>query len=118
MASGSEKRQRQRLIQVRCTDAEFAAIQARAHLAGLYAGTYLRAVALGAPGPRALRRTPVDRKELARLLGELGRVGNNLNQIARALNVGNEAPSEELLAALQTLAEMRRLTRKALGHAE
>ena len=115
MASGSEKRRRRRLIQVRCTDAEFDVIQAKADHAGLYAASYLRATALGTPGPRALRRPPVDRKELARLLGELGRVGNNLNQIARSLNLGDSPPSEELLETPRAFAEMRTLTRRALG---
>lgn len=118
MASGSEKRRRQRLIQVRCTEAEYQAIWARADRAGLYASTYLRAAALGSPGPRALRRPPVNRQELARLLGEIGRVGNNLNQVARALNSGRNPPPQALLEALRDLSEIRSLTRKALGYDE
>ncbi|MEX2206682.1 MAG: plasmid mobilization relaxosome protein MobC [Myxococcota bacterium] len=116
MASGSEKRRRMRTIAIRCTDSEYAVIHAKASSAGLFAAGYLRAVALGAPGPRALRRPPVDRRELARLLGELGRVGNNLNQIARALNTGDPPPNGELSTALAEFAEMRALIRTALGH--
>ena len=117
MASGTEKRRRTRLIPVRCTDNEYAVIQEKASSAGLFAGGYLRASALGTAGPRAVRRPPVDRQELARLLGELGRVGNNLNQIARALNVDDPPPLEEVAAALADFSEMRALVHAALGKA-
>jgi len=115
MASGSDKRQRNRRIIVRCTDSEFSAIFDRADRAGLYAAAYLRAAALGSPGPRAVRRPPVDRQELCRLLGELGRVGNNLNQIARALNVDDRPPLTEITTALTEFSAMRALVHAALG---
>lgn len=115
MASGSDKRQREKVIPVRCSEPEFLFIHAKADQAGLFAGGYLRALALGSPGPRALRRPPVDRKELARLLGEIGRVGNNLNQIARAFNMDNRPPPQELTAALESFSELRGLVRRALG---
>lgn len=60
--------------------------------------------------------------EVAGLRADLGRVGNNLNQIARALNVaergGPEGPSSaELLSAIEAtraeLAEIRAWTRRA-----
>jgi hypothetical protein len=105
-----------RVIAIRCTDNEYAVIHAMASRVGLFASGYLRAVALGTPGPRAVKRPPVDRKELARLLGELGRVGNNLNQIARALNVDDRPPLAEIAAALSEFAAMRALVRAALGH--
>jgi len=117
MASGTEKRRRGRTIPVRCTDNEFAVIHAKASDAGLFAGGYLRATALGSPGPRAVRRPPVDRQEIARLLGELGRVGNNLNQIARAFNSGEIPPPSEITAALESFSEMRAAIRNALGKA-
>jgi hypothetical protein len=115
MGSGSDKRQRNRRIIVRCTDSEFATILDRADRAGLFAAAFLRASALGSPGPRAVRRPPVDRQELARLLGELGRVGNNLNQIARALNVDDPPPTSEITAALKDFSTMRGLVHAALG---
>lgn len=115
MSSGSDKRQRNRRIIIRCTDSEYATIIDRADRAGLFASGYVRAIALGNPGPRALRRPPVDRQELVRLLGELGRVGNNLNQIARALNSFNAPPHEEITAAVHAFLEMRALVHAALG---
>jgi hypothetical protein len=54
--------------------------------AGLTAGSYARQVLLvGALGPRQCAG-PVERRELARLLGYIGRTRSNLNQIAEAAN--------------------------------
>ena len=57
-----------------------------AEQAGLSVGAFLRALALGNAGPRAVRRPPVERKELARLVGHLGKVGSNINQLAHGFN--------------------------------
>ena len=71
---------------VRCTEKERAAIKPKARpRPGSSVGAFLRALALGDAGPRAVRTPPVERKELARLLGHLGKVGSNVNQLAHAL---------------------------------
>jgi hypothetical protein len=62
---GTEKRQRGRLVAVRCTDAELASIAAAAARVGMTVGAFLRHQAIGTPGPRAIRRPQVDRVELA-----------------------------------------------------
>ena len=54
--------------------------------AGLSVGAFLRALALGSAGPRAVKRPRVEREQLARLLGEIGKLGSNVNQIARWAN--------------------------------
>lgn len=113
--NGSERRQRERIIAVRCTPAEYDGIHALAEAAGLPAGAYLRAAAFGSPGPRAQRRPPVDRQELARLLGQLGKIGGNLNQIARALHQRDYPPVDEIKTALAAVTETRALIRKAIG---
>jgi Mobilization protein NikA len=66
--------------------AEFLCIAERAQNAGLSRGAFLRACALGAPGPRACRRPSIDIEALARATAALNKVGSNLNQIARILN--------------------------------
>lgn len=53
---------------------------------------FMRHQCFGTAGPRAVRRPPVEWKALAQLLGELGKCGSNLNQIARALNQGRDEP--------------------------
>jgi hypothetical protein len=107
---------KQAFIAVRCTAQERAAITEAAAKSGLAIGAYLRATALGSPGPRAVRRPPVERKELARLLGHLGKVGSNINQLARAFNSTRRIPGlAELEGVRQQMGEMRDALMKALG---
>ena len=78
----------------------------------------MRALALGSAGPRAVRRPPIERKELARLLGHLGKVGSNLNQLAHAFNRNGQAPAlAELNAIRQQIGELRDALMQALGRA-
>jgi hypothetical protein len=105
-------------ISVRCTAKERTTIDEAATQAGLSIGAYLRALALGHPGPRAVRRPPIERKELARLLGHLGKVGSNLNQLAHAFNRDGQKPSlTELTTMRQQVGELRDALMKALGRA-
>jgi Bacterial mobilisation protein (MobC) len=115
MASGSEKRARVRHLTMRLTPDERAAIDAAAERAGVTAGSYARHAVLGVPAPRQARRPPIERRELARLLGELGHIGGNLNQLARAANQGIVAYEGEVLAALKELSGVREAILKALG---
>ncbi len=101
---------------IRCTEQEQAAIKAAADKAGLGVGAFLRAAALGDAGPRAVRRPPIERKELARLLGHLGKVGSNLNQLAYAYNRDRSVPAlAELTTMRQQVKELRDALLAALG---
>jgi hypothetical protein len=115
MTSGTEKRVRTRIVPIRLSDEEHAAIDAAAQRAGLVFSTYARQVLLGAPAPRQVRRPPVERRELARLLGELGKIGGNLNQLAKATNQGLIVYQNEILFALGGLRVVRDALLKALG---
>jgi len=115
MTHGSEKRARNKHLTIRLTPEERALIEAAADRAGLTAGSYARNVLMGAPTPRQVRRPPVERAELARLLAELGRIGSNVNQIARALNTGFEADGAALYGARADLLAMRNAVLTALG---
>jgi hypothetical protein len=107
---------RTRIIPVRCNESERAAISERATQAGLSVGAFLRSLALGDAGPRAVRRPPIERKELARLLGWLGKLGSNVNQLAHGFNRDGILPGfPELLAIRREVAEMRAALMKALG---
>lgn len=70
-------------LNIRCTDAERAAIVARSASCGMAPSAFVREAAL-------LRSTPpvrvADADELRRIHVDLKRIGNNLNQAARALN--------------------------------
>jgi hypothetical protein len=103
-------------ISIRCTAKDHAVIDENATRTGLSIGAYLRALALGSAGPRAVRRPPVERKELARLLGHLGKVGSNLNQLAHAYNRNGWVPAfAELNAMRRQIGEMRDALMTALG---
>jgi hypothetical protein len=116
MASGSEKRQRNKRSTPRFTEEEFNRIAAKADNAGLGFAAYLRAAALdGDAGPRAQRRPPADHKALREILGHVGRIGNNVNQIARALNAGDAAKLPDLQEALQAYLDIRNAIFEALG---
>jgi hypothetical protein len=115
MSHGSETRVRIRHLTIRLTPQERATIDRMADRSGLTPGSYARQVLLGAPTPRQVRRPPVERRELARLLGELGHVGSNLNQIARVANLRDEVDAAELTLTLGDLAVVRDAILKALG---
>ncbi len=113
--AGSEKRQRGKIQPVRCTLEEFKAIAAKADKAGLAIAAFMRAAALGDPGPRAQRRPPADHKALRQILGHIGRIGNNINQIARALNAEERTSLRDLPEALRAYLVLRDAIFKALG---
>jgi hypothetical protein len=115
MTSGTEKRVRTRILPIRLSDEERAVVETAAERAGLAAGSYARQALLGAPAPRQVRRPPVERRELVRLLGEVGKIGSNLNQLARAANSGELVPNAEIDAALAGLMTVRDAILKALG---
>jgi len=103
-------------ISVRCTAAERVKIDEAARRVGLSVGAYLRTLALGNPGPRAVRRPPIERRELARLLGHLGKIGSNINQLARAYNrSGRLAGSDTLAYIRDDIGRMRDALMTALG---
>lgn len=103
--SGSEQRQRSAApARVRLTPDERAQLDAAAERASLPVGAFIRLQCLGEAGPRAARRPPVERAALSQLLGQLGKAGSNLNQIARALNMGEEPPAD-IAAAVAAIRE-------------
>jgi hypothetical protein len=115
MASGSDKRQRGETVTVRLTKDERATLDALASRSGLTAGAFMRAAAFGDAGPRAQRRPPADHKALRHLLGECGRIGNNLNQIARSLHARGWVIIPELVAACAAYLDVRAAILRALA---
>ena len=115
MTSGTDKRQRGVTVTVRLTAEERAQLEALSSRSGLAAGAFMRAAAFGGAGPRAQRRPSADHAVLRQLLGELGRVGNNINQIARALNSGQAADLPQLKEALNAYLGVRNAIYRALG---
>ena len=116
MASGSDKRQRGETVTVRLTKDERARLDDLSSRSGLAAGAFMRAATFGDTGPRAKRRPPADHVALRQILGHCGRIGNNLNQIAKRLNEGGgAAPIRELREALAAILDIRDAILAALG---
>ena len=107
---------RKKFIAVRCTVEERLAITEASAAAGLSIGAFLRTVAVGSAGPRAVRRPPIERKELAQLLGHVGKLSSNVNQIAKGYNVSGVMPGfAEIMAMRADIQAMRAALMKALG---
>jgi hypothetical protein len=112
---GSEVRQRQHRITFRVAAHEYSEIEAKAERIGVSLGAFIRVSVLEAPTTRAVRRPPVEKAALAQLLGQIGRVGGNLHQIARHLNFGNVEAAADLPEALEDLRAMKAVLMRALG---
>jgi hypothetical protein len=113
---GSNRRQRTRQYVVRCTADEYDAIAVGANAAGLRGAAYLRAQALkGDAGPRAQHIPPVENQNLSALRGDLGRLNNNVNQIAKKLNSGEFYTLRELRQVLLDYPALRDAIFRTLG---
>ena len=105
-------------ISIRLSEDERTDIENRADRAGLSMGGYCKSVIFNTPPPRRSRRAPLDKAELARLTGQVSKLGSNVNQIARHLNMTSAYDIVELKEALVDLAEIRAAIMKALGYGE
>ncbi len=112
---GSEKRQRMAVHAIRLTPAERDELARRAEAAGLSVAAYVRHQALGSPGPRSLRRLSVNAALVRQLIGQLGYVGNNLNQLTRLANMGDLEEPAELVSVLRKIDETADACMAALG---
>ena len=85
---GTETRKRTIAVTTRYDASEFAELDDAASRAGLTRASYQRVQSLAKPKTRSTRRAPVEKELLALLLGQIGKIGSNLNQITRAANMG------------------------------
>lgn len=104
--SKSEARQRGKIVAVRCSPEEHARIEAAAEGQGLSLSGYARSRLLGEVTEGTKRRPPRDAAELARLLGQLGKVGSNLNQLTRLGNQGQLVTPATLAACVEEVAAL------------
>jgi hypothetical protein len=104
--SESESRKRTKMLPTRWTPTEYDQLSQRAHQAGLSRAAFIRLKTLGDEGPRSQKRPSKERRDLARVLAELGKIGGNINQIARHLNSGgemNRQVAERLVRAMKSM---------------
>jgi hypothetical protein len=108
-----------RIVPIRFTPEQYERLSEKANRSGMAIGAAAREILLGEAGPRAVKRPPVEKMELARLLGAIGKLGSNVNQIARALNEGRDAPSRDDLAQMRAdITLMRTAVMAALGRGQ
>ena len=111
--SGSEKRQRTNIITMRINPQEAATIRQIAQSRGESVSALMRSALLQS----RLRPSRIDLQAVGRLLGQLGKIGSNINQIAYHLNAGRPGDRVEgsLEDALRDLSELRIVCLQALG---
>lgn len=96
----SEQRQRQARFTVRVLADELARIEAEAERVGMSRSAFARARLLQKSGIRAVRRPPVEAAALSQLLAQVGKIGSNINQIAKQINLHDPVERAEVLGAI------------------
>ena len=111
---GSETRQRTHMYTVRFSPKEAEKARNLADRSGLSVAALIRQSLFNTPPPRAARRPTANHKAIARLIGQLGKIGSNINQLAKHANAGRyQEDSIEL--AIRDLLELRTACLQALG---
>jgi hypothetical protein len=64
--------------------------------------------------PRAVRRPTIDHKAVAQVLGQLGKIGSNINHLAHYAHLGRYQENS-IEVALRDLSELRHACLHALG---
>jgi hypothetical protein len=116
--SGSEARQLTQVLRFRATDAEVTTLTATADDENVSVSSYIRARVFKGTANKVTRprqRTTPDAELFARFLGQIGKCGNNLNQIAHRLNSDEKVPRAMIVKALADLGEISTPLLKALG---
>lgn len=111
---GTETRKKTFLVTSRYDEAEYAELDEAASRAGLTRASFQRVQSLAKPKTRSTRRAPIDRETLSKALGQLGKIGSNLNQIAHAAHMG-QFEKYEMLATVTQLRATLPLLLEALG---
>ncbi|MGE0269607.1 MAG: plasmid mobilization relaxosome protein MobC [Candidatus Omnitrophota bacterium] len=112
--SGTAKGKRTYILPVRFDEAEQQALAELVEATGYTRAALIRHGLFRTSPPRAVSRPTVEHQEVARLLGALGRIGGNINQLAKHANAGRYQ-SNSIELALRELRELRTACLKALG---
>lgn len=114
--SGSETRQKGSRITVRLMAEEKAGIEQLAEAQGLTVGSYIRSSLLPKVKTLSRRRPRADEAAIAKLYASLNRLGNNVNQIAHAMNAGQVQEAAALERIEAELIATLKAARLALGY--
>jgi hypothetical protein len=112
----SDKPRRDKITPVRWTSDQFNEVAGQARKTGLSFGAFIRSLALkDGPGARSIRIPSVNAQILLQVKGMIGSVGNNVNQIARGINMGDFYDLPELRLVLRQILRITDLILVALG---
>jgi hypothetical protein len=114
--SGSDTRRKTRVIPFRATDEERAELKSLAQGEGLTLGSYIRSSLLAKVKTQSRRRPRADEAAIAKLYATLNRIGNNLNQIAHAMNAGQVREAAALARIEAEFTATLTAARLALGY--
>lgn len=114
----SEVRQRTEIINFRVLPEERALFEDRCQNSGLSKADYFRMKCLEEKPLRKRKAPNVQTEILLKTLGQIGKVGSNLNQIAKDVNMGYLPINNELEIALNELKELRSKIRNAIGYGD
>ncbi|MCG8029939.1 MAG: MobC family plasmid mobilization relaxosome protein [Candidatus Thiodiazotropha taylori] len=105
-------------LNIRLTDSQAERLAAEAEAFGITKGGLLKSRYFEDARPRKVPRP--DQKELAKITAQLGKLGGNVNQIAKKLNQHGAGPEDRRsLGRIQhDLAQIRQATFEALGLSE
>src|SRR5579863_1601726 len=92
---GSEKRQREKIISVRCKDSEAALIEANAAAVDLCASAFLRTLGTGRPRSQERRRRLPELLPFTQAMGRLGIYASNAHQLLKLANRGEIVYDED-----------------------
>jgi hypothetical protein len=98
-AAQRKRSRREKVAHIRLSEDEFSAVEAAAERAGLSVSAFVRSLALEGAGEKPFL-SPSDRAIMELLGQDMRVVGNNLNQVSRALNTGRSIDSSNLVAAV------------------
>ena len=104
-------------VAVRLTDAEMALLDQGASTLGISRSEYLRKLLLEKEIKNTLEIV-ADMEDLRRLVGEYGKIGSNLNQIAKYFNTGGErslAMEDEIRQCISDLFSLRKEVLRTAG---
>ena len=96
---------REHRVTIRLTDTEFSIIENTAEQADMSISEYMRKQIMEGQVNTKFE-VVADVKEIKKLIGELGKIGSNLNQIARYFNQGGII-SSEMRKSLRDIYEMK-----------
>lgn len=115
-----EKYRYKNIVSLKVTDTELEILDQHADTAGLSRSEYLRKLFLEKE-IHVHYEIVADMKVLRYLLNEYGKIGSNLNQIARYFNTGGErslAMEDEIRHCISQLFELRKVVLKFAGESD